>query len=402
MGADDADFAEIRELVLPGEDLSPLASSIANDAHAAAAPVGGIAVDAIGRLWGAVAPLLSGLGGYERAERLVTEALAQSGDHAGVTARTISALFGGEVAVVDGREPLLRENARELILRFFDEEDDVRRAVAGRGDALEAAGFHAQLELGADSGVFLLEGGVRRKIGADARQSARARLADRIADASPGVILRNLVQDSVFHPVAVVLGPAEVAYRAQIADLYPRFDLDRPIAFPRLFATWLPAPVDELVRSLALDPEALVLNPTSLVSAARAATTDAATTDAARRLRDAFSTSRAAFLEELSARLDGRDRVKLEKRLGDVERRLSQAIDGATEAAADAALGRWPFLTHVEQLFERRGDRQERFLSALSPLLHAGEAAAGAVARAAQTHVEGAMDGRVDHIVYST
>jgi uncharacterized protein YllA (UPF0747 family) len=54
---------------------------------------------------------------------------------------------------------------------------------------------------------------------------------------SPGVFLRPLVQCHLLPTLIQLVGPAEVAYQAQIRDLYDRFDLETPVIYPRYSAT---------------------------------------------------------------------------------------------------------------------------------------------------------------------
>ncbi|MCK4775604.1 MAG: bacillithiol biosynthesis BshC, partial [Candidatus Krumholzibacteria bacterium] len=238
VGADDVDFQEIRELFLVDCDLTPLSTAIAHDTYQAAAPVGDIAAQAIRDVWEAVEPLVSRCPHGEYVSGIVDDALDDATDHGFVTARIIAELTGGRAALIDGRDPAVRVHARELFLRFFDQEEQVRELVAASGRSLEEAGYHAQLRLGPDSGVFMVEEGRRKKIVDEKRQDVRTHLAEDVGRFSPGVALRNLVQDSVFRPVAAVLGPAEIAYRAQLDQVYDAMDVGRPVAFPRMQASY--------------------------------------------------------------------------------------------------------------------------------------------------------------------
>src|SRR5690606_2315905 len=50
---------------------------------------------------------------------------------------------------------------------------------------------------------------------------------------SPNVLLRPLVQDSLFPTVAYVGGPSELAYQVQIGAVYEAFGVERPILVSR-------------------------------------------------------------------------------------------------------------------------------------------------------------------------
>jgi len=399
VGSDDVDFAEVRDFTVLANELSPVDTSIARDAHAAATPVGSIPSDAVAALWRSTVPFVEALPGFAGVESSVTGALEQSVDHGEVTARVLMQIFDGGIAVVDGRSGAIRRHARDLILRFFDEEDHVDAEVRRGGEALEAAGFHAQLWDAPDSGVFLMQDGARRKIPPEARAHARAQFEERIENASPGVVLRTLIQDAVFGPAAAVLGPAEIAYRAQIAGLYDYFEVARPAAFPRLSATWVPGVVEAVAESSGQDVPAVVTEPAAFVRAAYASQADPRAAESAAEFMKSFADARDRFLSELSG--IGRGGGRLEKRFADVERRLRQLLDSVSDGGRETALAQWPFLEALEDAVMRGGRRQERFVAALSVFLHEPERASSLLSDAALDHVARALDGRIDHVVYS-
>lgn len=65
---------------------------------------------------------------------------------------------------------------------------------------------------------------------------------------SPNVILRPVCQDWLFPTAFYVGGPAEIAYFAQIIQLYKMFNLATPIAWPRISATIVEKSVQSLVQ----------------------------------------------------------------------------------------------------------------------------------------------------------
>lgn len=150
-----------------------------------------------------------------------------------------------------------------------------------RGEALEKAGYHAQIgragnELNlfwhgrereairvTDSGAFRLAGSGQELSGSKLLASIR----NRPADVSPGVLLRPLMQDYLFPTAAYVGGPAEVAYWAQVGALYPLFDLEPPAVAPRAGATLLEGKVARVLERFHLDWTALAGDPEAAVQA---------------------------------------------------------------------------------------------------------------------------------------
>jgi len=398
MGADDVDFAEVREFVAPTPDLTPVSASISASAHDAAMQVGEIPAAALEGLWRSVAPLLSGDPGAQFAASAVESALASGIDHGGVSARIVAAVTGGEVAVLDAREPALRASAGPLTLDFFDSEPEVREAVAASGAELEQAGLHAQLWPGPDSGVFISENGRRIKIPDAQRVTARESIAASPEHTAPGVILRNLIQDSVFSPVAVVLGAAEIAYRAQIAPLYKRFDVPLPVSFTRLSATFVPP---ALAGVDGFDASALVVDPAAWTRSVFAAQSDPGLAAARGELLERFRDARDGFHRAVAAQASERTATRVGKRLDDVARRLEQGTDVFEEVGRARALEQWPFLEHAPDMFARQDRPQERYLSLLCPGLFSGSGAWQTVMAAAREHLPGTMDGNTMHVVYS-
>ncbi len=398
LGADDDDFAEIRDVVVVSGDISLVSASLAAGVTAPGRRIGDIDAAAAREVWGAVAPYLppATAGGKD-----IAGLLAGARDFGDAAARCIMHLCGGDVALIDGREPVLCESARDLLLGYFDGEDALRERVRSAGATLASAGYHAQLDPGDSSGLFLVADGVRRRIPADQRAAARARFQTDPAAVSPGVIARNLVQDSVFNPVAVVLGPAEIAYRAQIAGVYEALGVSCPVVFPRMMATFVPPPVADLARAAGIDAATLALDPAAAADAARASLRDDAFAASARQAEVAFTELAERFASAAAGRLDARALDKLRKRFGDLTQRLRQSVDMAVEQDTHSAAARFPFLSHLPELFVRGGVPQERYLSMTAPYSFHGPAAWNELRGIAGDSVTAALDGRVGLRVYS-
>ena len=74
---------------------------------------------------------------------------------------------------------------------------------------------------------------------------------------SPNVLLRPLVQDRLFPTVCYVGGPSELAYQAQLRDVYPAFGVEAPLLYSRASATLLDAGAARFLDRHRLPLEAL-------------------------------------------------------------------------------------------------------------------------------------------------
>jgi bacillithiol biosynthesis cysteine-adding enzyme BshC len=397
LGADDDDFAEVRDLSVLGADYSRLDVALDSSAYRPGLRVGDMNASALRAVWSAVqASLPPG-----RAHDHLAAAVSAAGDFADGAARALVAVTAGNIVIIDARTPQLRLAARDLLLAFFDREPELRALLEADSRALEADGYHAQVQWGTDSGLFMVEGGVRLRVPPEKRAAVRAQIEADITRIAPGVIARNLLQDYVLAPVAVVLGPAEIAYRAQMTGIYRALGVSMPVVAPRLSATYLPPAVRDMVSELGLDTAGMVADPAAMAAQVSAAGGDNGLKQAAAALETSFANQSSTFLARASAHLDDRARAKLQKRIDEITGRLEQALTAAIEQDTGGPRSRWPFLPRMADMFRRDSVPQERFLSMVTPMLFHGEDAWRAVDAMAGEWAAAALDGHVWHGVYS-
>lgn len=250
---EDHDWEEVRSCtVLDGETGSRSVELPA--APDSTRPVGRVTLDST--IEAALADLKAALPATEFTPRLLDDLARIYRPGVSMTAAFaawIEALLGPHGLVVYessdlATKPLVAElYAREIEMRGAS----VRRAIDA-GTALQAAGYHAQVTPAEGSlALFrMLDGrepirveGDMAVIG-DARQPL-AELASRARTAphefSSNVLLRPLVQDTLFPTAAYVGGPGETAYFAQMKEIYAAHGVPMPLVAPRPTMTLLDA-----------------------------------------------------------------------------------------------------------------------------------------------------------------
>ena len=152
------------------------------------------------------------------------------------------------LVVYDAADPATKPLVAELFRRELAQPGETSRLAGAAGAALEAAGYKAQVTPGPEATALFALGETREPIRRHAdgysigdRQVSHADLAAEAAAHperfSPNVLLRPLVQDTIFPTIAYVGGPSEVAYFAQLREVYAHFGLPMPLVVPRATAT---------------------------------------------------------------------------------------------------------------------------------------------------------------------
>ena len=152
------------------------------------------------------------------------------------------------LVVYDSSDRAAKPLARELFAREATDGRTVQLA-AEAGEALRAAGYHAQVTPHDGSlAMFHLDGGrkgIRRQDAAfvvgDEGVRSPAALVDEVRQHpdrfSPNVLLRPLVQDTIFPTIAYIAGPNELAYLGQLRGVYAHFGVPMPLMLQRATAT---------------------------------------------------------------------------------------------------------------------------------------------------------------------
>jgi bacillithiol biosynthesis cysteine-adding enzyme BshC len=182
----------------------------------------------------------------------------------------IESLLGHHgVVVFQASDPAAKRLVGDLFVREL--EHPTRTVALARQAAAEMRrlGHEPQVEPGEDSAaLFLIDHAGRRPIKwrgsdylvADEAHAPRT-LIERARSApeqfSPNVLLRPLVQDRLFPTVCYVGGPSELAYQAQLKQIYAEFDVEAPLLYSRASATLLDSSAARFLDRHQLSLEAL-------------------------------------------------------------------------------------------------------------------------------------------------
>lgn len=169
------------------------------------------------------------------------------------------------LVVVDPSDPEIKRLSREVLRREIADGSPATRAVKQVTQRLRERGYEPQVQLrDGYLNLFYFEparlaltqrnehiestDGSRRF----ERQELLALLESHPERFTPNVVLRPVIQDSLFPTVAYVAGPAEIAYFAQLRGVYELYDLPMPIIYPRASMTLIEPGIDRILDKFQL------------------------------------------------------------------------------------------------------------------------------------------------------
>ena len=153
--------------------------------------------------------------------------------------------------------------AAPVIQKAIEAPLEASRLVNAAGARLQEAGFTPLIEKGAEECAFFLKMGSRRRkvVYAQGRfflpeERMHCTQEDLLAlveaapeQFSPNVALRCITQQALFPVAAYVAGPGEVAYWAQLRDLFDFFEQPMPVVYPRARALLRTRKLNQLSES---------------------------------------------------------------------------------------------------------------------------------------------------------
>jgi bacillithiol synthase len=395
MHGEDSDFTEIRGASVADGSLVLHDLALPDDAHAEGGLVGGIALAPLRALCDEALAYWEGLPGHADATSLLARSFAHARDLGEVTVALLLAIYAEQgLVVVDPRLPAFRAAARGVIGRYLDDADALQAAARTAGARLTVlAGRQPLSDASLDSFVFEIADGRRRKISA-----ADARARGDAVTLSPSVALRPAVQDGVFPTVAMAVGPGEIAYLAQLREVFEGLAVRPALLVPRFGATWLPPEGVELVHAAGVDAW-------QVIAATDAVLAKYAETRIPLALESELTSARQAALDglarfgEASRVLDASLPQMVESARGKVDfqfARLHEGLTGKARARLDREHPAWRRLRYLLL----PGDKlQERRVASLEPIARRGASVAADLCELAAEHARRAADGVQEHAV---
>ncbi|MCX8037203.1 MAG: bacillithiol biosynthesis cysteine-adding enzyme BshC [Candidatus Sumerlaeia bacterium] len=191
--------------------------------------------------------------------------------------RTLAWLLGDRTPVfVSPRMAWVRRGAARLLARELAEPGESSRRIVAAGEQLASRGLAPSLHRRPEHvNAFVLRNGLRHKIlfrdgafeiiapcGTRERiEPARLRAELECDPACFGlnVATRPIVQDALLPTLATVAGPGEIAYFAQLREVYSFFDVPMPVILPRPQLCLIEPRVERALGRLHIALEALAL-----------------------------------------------------------------------------------------------------------------------------------------------
>ena len=268
--AEDHDWEEVRGCPVLTGDMELRTVRLAAPAGAGERPVGTLVLDdgatrAIDELAATLARTEFTIELVESLRRAYTPGVSM----AEAFARLLESMLGPRGLIVfDASDAAAKPLAADLFVRELESPGQTLALAAAAGAELAARGHEPQIEPAADgTGLFWLDGGrvpIRRRghqlaVGDTLHEpAALAAEARRHPERfSPNVLLRPLVQDTLFPTICYVAGPSELAYWAQLQGVYQHFGLPMPLIVPRQTATILDSAASRFIARYELAIEDL-------------------------------------------------------------------------------------------------------------------------------------------------
>jgi bacillithiol biosynthesis cysteine-adding enzyme BshC len=248
--AEDHDWEEVRSCTVLDSEFQPRSVTLADPEGAGELPVAALRLDQ--RIEDSLSALGSSLPDTDFSESVTASLRAAYQPGTGMAAAFatwIESLLGPYGLVVfESADAAAKALAGPVFLRELREPGRTSALASDAGKQLAERGHQPQVLPQPDSLALFHLNSVRRAI---RRQGDRFAIGDTevtrqalVHEAetdpsrfSPNVLLRPIVQDTLFPTICYVAGPSELAYLGQLGGVYEHFGIPMPLMYPRASAT---------------------------------------------------------------------------------------------------------------------------------------------------------------------
>lgn len=278
--------------------------------------------------------------------------------------------------VYDAADPAAKPLVADLFARELETAGTTAHTARTTGDALLARGYHAQAIPHDDAvALFYLNSGREaiRRVSDGFAVGDRVEPSDRLIQQarehpelfSPSVLLRPLVQDTLFPTACYIAGPNELGYLGQLKSVYDAFGLPMPLIQQRATATVVDANTMKFLTRHDFPFEALQAQDESalneLLESQLPASVEASLQDAGRALEEQIGRL-AHEVAQVDTTLEGAARSTLTRMQDDLKKLHSKVIQAAKRK--DDTLRRQ--YQHAKTLAFPGGHPQEREIGFVS------------------------------------
>jgi bacillithiol biosynthesis cysteine-adding enzyme BshC len=288
------------------------------------------------------------------------------------------------LVVYDSSDPATKPLAADVFIRELTSPGETSKLAATTGADLVARGYHVQVQPQDEAvAVFHLDGGrrpIRQQDGQFVIGERRYAPSDLIQEArttpaafSPNVLLRPVVQDTLFPTICYVAGPNELAYLGQLRQIYDRFGVQMPLMYPRASATLVDSGALRFLQKYKLPLEALQPQDESSLNQLLEAQIPTSVEDSFSGVAHAIETTMGRLVQTIPA-LDPTLQRAAQSTLGRMQHDLSSLHNKIIQAAKrrDETLRRQ--YTRARALAFPQGHAQERTIGFISFLNQYGPA----------------------------
>jgi bacillithiol biosynthesis cysteine-adding enzyme BshC len=237
--AEDHDWDEVKTCNVLGRDLNLVDITVGQLPGAGEGPVARVRLDeSIGAAIDALGVSLPATEFSQTLLRTIRDAYQPGATMVEAFGRLLDATLGSRGLIIfDAADPAAKHLAAPVFAREVEQAGVTPRLAAEAGAALVASGYHAQVTPTPDHLALFHLDGVRTGIPVRDAPALVERVRARPAEFSPNVLLRPIVQDTLFPTASYVAGPNELAYLAQLRGIYEAFGVPMPLMYHRATAT---------------------------------------------------------------------------------------------------------------------------------------------------------------------